>query len=45
MTSSTSPAPKGVDCDAAAPALGGAAVVSRSNGLEHLNYRRMLDDH
>ena len=22
-----------------------AAVVSRSNGLEHLNYRRMLDDH
>jgi len=23
----------------------GAAVVSRSNGLEHLNYRRMLDDH
>lgn len=25
-------------------AVGGAAVVSRSNGLEHLNYRRMLDD-
>ena len=25
-------------------AAGGAAVVSRSNGLEHLNYRRMLDD-
>lgn len=25
--------------------LAGAAVVSRSNGLEHLNYRRMLDDH
>jgi glycosyltransferase involved in cell wall biosynthesis len=25
-------------------ALGGAAVVSRSNGLEHLNYRRLLDD-
>ena len=25
-------------------ALDGAAVVSRSNGLEHLNYRRMLDD-
>jgi glycosyltransferase involved in cell wall biosynthesis len=24
--------------------LFGAAVVSRSNGLEHLNYRRMLDD-
>ena len=23
----------------------GAAVVSRSNGLEHLNYERMLDDH
>ena len=22
----------------------GAAVVSRSNGLEHLNYRRMIDD-
>src|SRR6185503_19917617 len=22
-----------------------AAIVSRSNGLEHLNYRRMLDDH
>jgi glycosyltransferase involved in cell wall biosynthesis len=22
-----------------------AAVVSRSNGLEHLNYRRLLDDH
>ena len=26
-------------------ALRQAAVVSRSNGLEHLNYRRMLDDH
>src|SRR5687767_4544737 len=25
--------------------LNGAAVISRSNGLEHLNYRRMLDDH
>jgi glycosyltransferase involved in cell wall biosynthesis len=25
--------------------VGGAAVVSRSNGLEHLNYRRMIDDH
>jgi glycosyltransferase involved in cell wall biosynthesis len=25
--------------------LGNAAVVSRSNGLEHLNYRRMIDDH
>jgi glycosyltransferase involved in cell wall biosynthesis len=25
-------------------ALGGAVVISRSNGLEHLNYRRMLDD-
>jgi glycosyltransferase involved in cell wall biosynthesis len=24
--------------------LGGAVVISRSNGLEHLNYRRMLDD-
>jgi glycosyltransferase involved in cell wall biosynthesis len=23
----------------------GAAVVARSNGLEHLDYRRMLDDH
>jgi glycosyltransferase involved in cell wall biosynthesis len=23
----------------------GAAVIARSNGLEHLNYRRMLDDH
>jgi glycosyltransferase involved in cell wall biosynthesis len=23
----------------------GTAVVSRSNGLEHLNYQRMLDDH
>ena len=23
----------------------GAALVARSNGLEHLNYRRMLDDH
>lgn len=22
-----------------------SAVISRSNGLEHLNYRRMLDDH
>jgi glycosyltransferase involved in cell wall biosynthesis len=26
-------------------ALNGAAVISRSNGLEHLNYQRMLDDH
>jgi len=25
--------------------LSGAVVVARSNGLEHLNYRRMLDDH
>jgi glycosyltransferase involved in cell wall biosynthesis len=25
--------------------FGHAAVISRSNGLEHLNYRRMLDDH
>lgn len=25
--------------------LGRAAIVARSNGLEHLNYRRMLDDH
>ena len=25
--------------------LNGAVVISRSNGLEHLNYRRMLDDH
>src|SRR5262245_62069259 len=25
--------------------FGGAAVIARSNGLEHLNYRRMLDDH
>jgi glycosyltransferase involved in cell wall biosynthesis len=25
--------------------LGRPAVVSRSHGLEHLNYRRMLDDH
>jgi glycosyltransferase involved in cell wall biosynthesis len=24
--------------------LGGAVVISRSNGLEHLNYRRLLDD-
>jgi glycosyltransferase involved in cell wall biosynthesis len=23
----------------------GTAIVSRSNGLEHLNYQRMLDDH
>ncbi len=23
----------------------GAAIIARSNGLEHLNYRRMLDDH
>ena len=26
-------------------ALGRAAVIARSNGLEHLNYHRMLDDH
>ena len=26
-------------------ALNGAVVISRSNGLEHLNYQRMLDDH
>lgn len=26
-------------------ALSRAAIISRSNGLEHLNYRRMLDDH
>ena len=25
--------------------LNGAAVISRSNGIEHLNYQRMLDDH
>jgi glycosyltransferase involved in cell wall biosynthesis len=25
--------------------LNGAVVIARSNGLEHLNYRRMLDDH
>jgi glycosyltransferase involved in cell wall biosynthesis len=25
--------------------LGDTVVVSRSNGLEHLNYRRMIDDH
>jgi glycosyltransferase involved in cell wall biosynthesis len=25
-------------------AVNGATVISRSNGLEHLNYRRMLDD-
>jgi len=25
--------------------LNGAVVISRSNGLEHLNYQRMLDDH
>ncbi len=25
--------------------LGGAALVSRSHGLEHLNFRRMIDDH
>lgn len=25
--------------------IGNSAVVSRSNGLEHLNYQRMLDDH
>lgn len=23
----------------------GTAIIARSNGLEHLNYRRMLDDH
>ncbi len=26
-------------------AFPGTAVIARSNGLEHLNYRRMLDDH
>ncbi len=26
-------------------ALAGAALIARSNGLEHLNYQRMLDDH
>ena len=26
-------------------ALNGAVVIARSNGLEHLNYLRMLDDH
>ena len=26
-------------------ALNGAVVIARSNGLEHLNYQRMLDDH
>lgn len=25
-------------------AINGASIISRSNGLEHLNYRRMLDD-
>ena len=25
--------------------FGNAAVIARSNGLEHLNYRRMLEDH
>ena len=25
-------------------AVNGATIISRSNGLEHLNYRRMLDD-
>jgi glycosyltransferase involved in cell wall biosynthesis len=25
-------------------AMNGASIISRSNGLEHLNYRRMLDD-
>jgi len=25
-------------------AVNGASIISRSNGLEHLNYRRMLDD-
>jgi glycosyltransferase involved in cell wall biosynthesis len=25
--------------------LHGTAVISRSNGLEHLNYKRLLDDH
>jgi glycosyltransferase involved in cell wall biosynthesis len=25
--------------------LNGAAIISRSNGIEHLNYQRMLDDH
>jgi len=25
--------------------FGDTAVIARSNGLEHLNYRRMLDDH
>lgn len=25
-------------------AVDGASIISRSNGLEHLNYRRMLDD-
>ncbi|SOD02596.1 Glycosyltransferase involved in cell wall bisynthesis [bacterium JGI 053] len=28
-----------------AGALGGAALVSRSHGLEHLNFRRMVEDH
>ena len=26
-------------------AVNGAVVIARSNGLEHLNYRRMIDDH
>lgn len=26
-------------------ALGTSTIVSRSNGLEHLNYQRMIDDH
>jgi glycosyltransferase involved in cell wall biosynthesis len=25
--------------------FGGAAIIARSNGIEHLNYQRMLDDH
>jgi glycosyltransferase involved in cell wall biosynthesis len=28
-----------------AGAFDGAAVIARSNGLEHLDYKRMLDDH
>ena len=28
-----------------AGSFNGAAVISRSNGIEHLNYQRMLDDH
>ena len=46
-TSSTSPAPKALWIAAVrrAGGFGQTAVVARSNGLEHLDYQRMLDDH